>query len=297
MFRFLSSLPRMFILLTVSVVLCILLSCLVYCCVILQFLCPARSWRARLDEAMNAIYKQWVSGLLGTHRWLYHPQIKIQIHGELDEQKSYLILANHQSWMDIFLIFTLRQKQSARLRFLLKRVLIFIPFVGLVIWIMGFPFLRRNDKKSIRQKDDLKTIRRFCKKFRNKPVSVVNFAEGTRFSLEKKEKQSSPYRHLLMPKVGGLANVFRGLKDQLHEVMDVTIIYEGGPCSFWDFLLGKMKSVTLDVRIRPVTPDLIGDYSIDREYRKHVQAWVNQVWAEKDALLDRHLKDNRTPVA
>jgi 1-acyl-sn-glycerol-3-phosphate acyltransferase len=273
-------------LISVSLVLTIFL----YVFFILEILSPLPSWRSFFSRAVNGAYRAWVLIFLGTHNYLYHPKIKIQMRGEIDPKKSYLILANHQSWMDIFLVFTLFKKQIAYLRFFLKRALIFIPLIGFCVWMLGFPFLRRNDKKSIRQKDDLKTIRRFCKKFRNKPVSVVNFAEGTRFTSKKKEKQNSPYRHLLIPKVGGMANVFRGLKDQLHEVIDVTIIYEGGPCRFWDFLLGKMRPVTLDVRVRPVTPDLIGNYSIDREYRKHVQLWANQVWAEKDEVLEKYLK-------
>jgi len=32
---------------------------------------------------------------------------------------------------------------------------------------------------------------------------------------------------------------------------------------------------------------MLGDYSEDAEFRERFQAWVNQIWQEKDALLQQ----------
>jgi hypothetical protein len=52
---------------------------------------------------------------------------------------------------------------------------------------------------------DREATRRACEKFALVPTSVMNFAEGTRFTWHKHRIQDSPYRHLLKPKAGALA--------------------------------------------------------------------------------------------
>ena len=49
------------------------------------------------------------------------------------------------------------------------------------------------------------TTRRACEKFALVPTSVMNFAEGTRFTAEKHARQRSPYRHLLKTRAGAMA--------------------------------------------------------------------------------------------
>ena len=52
---------------------------------------------------------------------------------------------------------------------------------------------------------DLERTKMACEKFKDFPVTILNFLEGTRFTTEKKIKQNSPYTNLLKPKVGGFA--------------------------------------------------------------------------------------------
>ena len=45
------------------------------------------------------------------------------------------------------------------------------------------------------------------------------------------------------------------------------------------------------VRQREIPQEFIGcDYQNDREFRVHFQRWMNQLWQEKDADMDRLLK-------
>ena len=52
----------------------------------------------------------------------------------------------------------------------------------------------------------------------------MNFVEGTRFTSEKHSRQNAPYRHLLRPKAGGIAFVLGAMGDQIHRILDVTIV-------------------------------------------------------------------------
>ena len=120
------------------------------------------------------------------------------------------------------------------------------------------------------------------------PVTLVNFSEGTRFSPKKHANQSSPYKHLLKPKVGAIAQVLHSMQEQTHAIIDLTLNYHTTHCGFLDLLKGRIQEVSIHCQVRPITQDLRGDYTNDREFRKHLQAWANQVWKEKDSTLENN---------
>jgi hypothetical protein len=50
------------------------------------------------------------------------------------------------------------------------------------------------------------------------------------------------------------------------------------------------------VQQREIPAELMaGDYLADKAFRGHMQAWVNSLWAEKDALLEQ-LKRSSAPA-
>jgi hypothetical protein len=55
----------------------------------------------------------------------------------------------------------------------------------------------------------------------------------------------------------------------------------------------------VDVRERRVPHDLVSrDYNEDERFRDDIQAWVRDLWAEKDALIDTMVSDDRrVPLA
>jgi 1-acyl-sn-glycerol-3-phosphate acyltransferase len=138
---------------------------------------------------------------------------------------------------------------------------------------------------------DFETTRRACEKFRNTPTSVINFLEGTRFSLEKQARHHSPYRHLLRPRAGGFAVAMTSMGDMFSAILDVTLVYPDGPAKFWDLCCGRHVEVDVNVRKRPVEPWLTaGDYENDREWRRRVQRWLGEIWHEKDELIQQTLE-------
>ncbi len=205
----------------------------------------------------------------------------------------YLVLANHQSWVDIIIMQKVLNRRIPLLRFFLKRELIWVPFLGLAWWALDFPFMRRYPRKKLARNPglaakDIIATRRACEKFKGMPVSVMNFVEGTRFTAEKHARQASSYRHLLRPKAGGVAFVMDAMGSALHSVVDVTIHYSAGIPTLLDLVSGRIPRVDINVREREIPGALLdSNYEKEAAARVRFQRWVNAIWADKDGLLER----------
>ena len=62
----------------------------------------------------------------------------------------YLVLANHQSWVDIPVLQRVFNRRIPLLRFFLKRQLFWVPVLGLAWWALDFPFMRRSTRAEIK---------------------------------------------------------------------------------------------------------------------------------------------------
>ena len=136
---------------------------------------------------------------------------------------------------------------------------------------------------------DLEITQKACEKFKLIPVSIMNFAEGTRFTPEKHQRQQSPHQKLLRPKAGGLAFTLGAMGQHLHSLLDVTIAYSGGAVSFWEYLCGDVRDIRVQVRSLPITGEMLGDYFNDRQYRRGFQSWLNTLWEQKDRCINQLL--------
>ena len=245
---------------------------------------PATGARRFADRALNGLasrwcgFNEWIMAAVGRTRW------DVQGLGGLSRRGWYLVSPNHQSWADILVLQKVFRGHIPFLKFFLKAELIWVPVIGLSWWALDFPFLKRGKQGG---RSDLETTRRACEKFKLIPTSVINFVEGTRFTRAKHHNQRSPYRHLLKPKAGGMAVALATMGEDFTSLLDVTIAYPGGTPTFWDLLCGRMTSVIVRVQERPIPPELIGrDPSHDPAFRAGVQAWLAQMWEEKDRALD-----------
>jgi 1-acyl-sn-glycerol-3-phosphate acyltransferase len=177
------------------------------------------------------------------------------------------------------------------LKFFIKKELLWLPVLGQAWWAMDFPFVKRYTKSHLQKKPhlkgkDLEITRQACKKFKKIPISITNFVEGTRFTNEKHRRQQSPYPHLLKPKAGGIAFVLDSMGEQIHRVLDVTIVYPDGVTNFWALLCGKIRKIKVRVRSLPVSAELLGDYTNDGHFRAGLQLWLNNIWAEKNRYIE-----------
>src|SRR5512133_125417 len=245
---------------------------------------PFGAARRGVDRSLKARAEGWIAvngwwmAMVQRIRW------DVRCLEGLRRRGWYLVSSNHQSWVDILVLQKVFHRRVPFLKFFLKRQLLYVPVMGLAWWALDFPFMRR---RSGSRSKDLATARKACEKFRQIPTSVMNFLEGTRFSPAKKEAQQSPYRHLLKPKVGGLATALSAMGERFDALLDVTIVYPEGVPSFWDFLSGKVKQVVVRVRELEIPKDLlVGDYEGDPAFRARMQAWLHEIWTEKDHRIE-----------
>ena len=259
----------------------------------LKALLPIAGIRRALSRALVGIAEQWiaVNGFLFA---AFTPtQWEIEGRDGLQPGGWYLVLSNHQSWVDIPVLQKTFNRRIPFLRFFLKKQLIWVPVLGLAWWALDFPFMQRHSKATLElhpelRSQDKEATRKACERFRESPVSVMNFVEGTRFRAHKHEQQRSPFAHLLRPRAGGVAFVLETMGEMLQGIVDVTIFYPGGQPTMIDLLAGRVRQIRVHVRQLPIPPEFLGgDYENDADFRARFQGWMSALWAEKDALITR----------
>lgn len=245
----------------------------------------------RLRQRMDKIIWWWT----GNNRRMFDalnitkPEIQWNEIDEMSADRWYIIICNHQSWTDIMLLQAYLYGQLPPLKFFTKQQLIWIPLVGLAMYVLGFPYVKRVTKEQIKANPKLRTADRdntmqACEGFANHPTSVLNFVEGTRRTDDKASRQGGEFKHLLRPKIGGLDYVLEGMDNYLHRLIDVTIYYPDGVPTFWEFLQGKCPHV--EMQVTPYTiPDRVRQAK-DAERRAELAQWIKQIWLDKDARLE-----------
>ncbi|EGH33271.1 putative acyltransferase, partial [Pseudomonas syringae pv. japonica str. M301072] len=204
---------------------------------------------------------------------------------------SYLVISNHQSWVDIPALVQALNRRTPFFKFFLKKELIWVPLLGLAWWGLDYPFMKRYSKAFLAKHPqlkgkDLEITKAACELFKRQPVTIVNYLEGTRFTAAKHAAQGSPYTHLLKPKAGGIAFVLDAMGEQLESIINVTIHYPGGQPGYWDLLCGNVKEVVAHFEEIKIPQQFLGkNYDQDGEYRLEFQQWINTLWEEKDRLL------------
>ncbi len=268
---------------------------------------PVRRW---CDRWLMRLAESWI----GLNSWMidHLTDTRIVVEGmpETSVDGNYLVISNHQSWVDIPVLQKLFNRKLPLLRFFLKSQLIWVPLLGLAWWALDFPFMKRYSKELLAKRPelagrDIEATRRACRKFADIPVSVMNFVEGTRFTPARHAAQGSPYKHLLKPRAGGVAFVLDAMGDSIDTIVDVTISYCGPAPGLPDLFANNVEEIRVSVRTLPISRAPAsetsgGDYTSDPEYRKRVQNWINDLWREKDQTMEhlrRHAGPNPSPDA
>jgi 1-acyl-sn-glycerol-3-phosphate acyltransferase len=208
----------------------------------------------------------------------------------------YLVVSNHQSWVDILVMQHLLNRRIPLLKFFIKRELIKVPLMGFAWWALDYPFLYRHSAEYLKEhpeqkSQDFEATRKACEKFGTIPTSVMNFLEGTRFTEAKHDKQKSEYKYLLRPKSGGLALALNVLGEKFNSMLDITIVYPDGIPTFKEFLCGKVKRITVRMKTIEIPKQLLhGDYEGDPAFRDSMHKWVQKLWYEKDKQIQTLIK-------
>ncbi len=267
-------------------------------CIPLLILGPIRLvGSASVRDYLSRKFDHWViDSWVATNRLIFRVLRLSNVHitwegaDDLSRERWYVVISNHQSWTDILLLQTNLFGHIPPIKFFTKHQLLWIPFLGQAMWILGFPYVRRMSKAQLAKnpkllKSDRKATLDACERFRSHPTTVLNFLEGTRFTAAKRATQRARFEHLLNPKIGGLSYVMSGLNNHLHKLVDITISYPQGIPTFWEFMQGLSPEVNMLIQCRTIPSDARNDS--DSEQRKILAPWIEELWREKDQRLAR----------
>ncbi len=279
-----------------------ILGVFLYAVILLKVISPQKLVQHIIDPCIIFIASMWLEGILWWINWVYQPKWQVSGINNLSPKDWYLLTANHQSWVDIFVLFQLFHNKAPFLKFFIKKELVYVPIVGQAWWALDFPFMRRYSKAFLEKHpekagDDIKETQKACEKFSKVPSSVMNFLEGTRFTKEKHLAQGSPYKHLLKPKSGGIAFTIQALGDKFNVLSNATIVYPGHTPTFWDMMCGRIDHILVEVNSIPIPNHFSqGDYKNDPVLRKEIQDWVTRIWVQKDRDIERMLHDHAQAI-
>lgn len=257
-----------------------------------RFLIPVKPWRRFSIRVCTRIAEFWITLNSGWMKLTRPMQWQVSGLEGLKKDNWYLVICNHQSWADIFIVQHLLNHRIPMLKFFIKQELIWIPVIGQCWWALDFPFMKRHSKAYLerhpeKRGEDFQATRRACEKFQEIPTSIFNFVEGTRYTRIKHKLQQSPFQYLLKPRAGGTGLVLGVMGDQLKTVINITISYHGRAPSFREFLCGLGDTVSVVIEQLPIPDHYLGkDYRNDATFREQIQSWINDLWMDKDHLLE-----------
>ena len=210
---------------------------------------------------------------------------------EVPPRENALVIANHQQMPDInFLMAYARTKDRlGDLKWFAKSAIKYVPGVGWGMWFLDCPFVDREWSR------DRASIERTFERLRSgkAPFWLITFPEGTRLTADKVESSQrhaverglTPTRHVLLPRTKGFVASAQGLRSELDAVYDVTIGYEQGVPTLWQFTKGWAKCAHLHVRRYPIATMPEGD--------DELATWLRERFVDKDRLLDELYRTGR----
>jgi 1-acyl-sn-glycerol-3-phosphate acyltransferase len=208
-------------------------------------------------------------------------------------RENALLIANHQQMPDIPAImkFCKTKRRLGDMKYFVKKQLKWVPGMGWGMQFLDCLFIDRDwasDREQIRRTFDRLVSGKV-------PVHLVSFVEGTRLTLAKLEAAQayahehglSIPRHTLIPRSKGFAASVEGLRSHIAAVYDLTIAYEKGVPSLWQYIKGLVKRIHVHVRRFPIE-DL--PHSAD-----DLRQWLLDRWSEKNDLLDHYYATGSFP--
>lgn len=254
------------------------------------------------DKTVIKIADHWISSnnalidtILPSKDW------RIQLPDDVHLDGKYLLVSNHQSWVDTSIVQYISEKRLPLTRFFTKFELIYIPIVGQAFYFLDFPMMRRHSKEAVAKNpalkgQDIEEAKRACALLKDKPFTLLNYLEGTRFTKEKHARQKSPYTHLLKPRAGGLSLAINALGADIDGILDMTIVYPDGVPTYGDLWKGNIKRLGVDVRYIDLPQALLtgilsGGYENDETVKTQMFEWVEHIWRQKDQRITEMLAE------
>jgi 1-acyl-sn-glycerol-3-phosphate acyltransferase len=273
----------------------VVLTTIIFIGSIFKLIAPKGRATDAMTHLLSSFGELWVS-VNKSVVWFYRDmEWDVQIPDEISHKGRYLVFCNHQSGVDILALQHCLNRRAPFGRYLLKQQLIWVPVLGVAWWALDMAFLRRYSRQELLKNPalrgkDLENAARACEKLKHIPVSMMTFPEGTRFSEAKRKGQSSPYKHLLRPRYGGVGQVLYSFDDALDSLVDVTITYPQGTPGVWQYISGQVKKISVNIQLRPIGENIRGrNFRKDSVAKRELKTWVDGIWEEKEQYITRKL--------
>lgn len=262
---------------------------------LLKLIFPIKIIHKAIYHPMHFVYRLWalnnflIMSLFNKVTWT------IKGNENLSKNAWYLLIANHQSWLDIFVLSNFARTHIPEPKYFLKDSLKKVPFIGMGCWALDMPFMKRYSKSYLKKHPhligtDIETTKRSCKKFKDTPTTIINFVEGTRFTPEKHQAQNNHFQHLLSPKAGGIAFTLATMGEQFDKILNITLVYpQNNGHIMKDMLKGRLKEVVIDIEQIDNIEQLRGNYSEDIQYKKTFHRWLTELWQSNDTKINSYL--------
>jgi 1-acyl-sn-glycerol-3-phosphate acyltransferase len=203
---------------------------------------------------------------------------------EVPLREDALLVANHQEMPDITAVmkFCKIKRRLGDMKYFVKKQLKWVPGMGWGMQFLDCLFIDRDwasDREHIQ--------RTFARLVDDRvPVHLVSFVEGTRLTFAKlaaAQEYARAHglqvpRHVLVARTKGFAATVEGLRSHITAVYDLTIAYENGVPTLWQYIKGLVRRIHVHVRRFPVA-----DLPASAE---ELRQWLQDRWQEKDELLE-----------
>lgn len=273
---------------------------IIYPLLVLKFF-PIKAIRNFADGILVFVGEIWIQNDYRISKLMYG--ISFDVEGldnpEISYDKSYLIVSNHQSWADIYVIQSVLNRKVPFIRFFIKDSLKYVPILGQAWVALDFPFVKRSKKEDIIKNpdlanQDLQNVRNVVSKFKRKPFCILNFVEGHRRTPErmKKLKKKNPYQYLLRAHSSGISVVATELKDSLHGILDLTLIYPDDQSTFLDLMSGDVRKIKVKINFIPISAVPIEENKDHAPISRKMKRWIDERWLIKDELLIKEFGNN-----
>jgi len=247
----------------------------------------------RAFRAVNRWCADSWSGLCVTSAELAYGVRVIITGDDVPMREDALLIANHQQMPDIPAImkFCKTKDRLGDMKYFVKKQLKWVPGMGWGMQFLDCLFIDRDwasDHEQIRKTFDRLVSGKV-------PVHLVSFVEGTRLTLPKLEAAQayaqknglSVPRHTLVPRSKGFSASVEGLRSHITAICDLTIAYEEGIPTLWQYIKGLVKRIHVHVRRFPIedVPTSADD----------LRLWLLSRWDEKNDLLDHYYANGAFP--
>jgi 1-acyl-sn-glycerol-3-phosphate acyltransferase len=262
---------------------------------LIKILIPLKFAQKVIYDLMHFVYRTWALNNYLIMMLFNKIEWKIKGNQNLNKKSWYLLIANHQSWLDIFVLSKFAREHIPEPKYFLKDSLKKVPFIGMSCWALDMPFMKRYSKSFLKNHPhligtDIETTKRSCEKFKKTPTTIINFVEGTRFTQQKHQEQNNDFQHLLLPKAGGIAFTLATMGEQFDKILNITLVYPQNQGHIMkDLLKGQLKEIVIDIEQISDIQKLQGNYIDDIEYKSFFHQWLTQTWRNKDTKIDNYL--------